>query len=192
MGLRALISSSTSTPANVVRQLVRPGDSIALDSSALGLELARHLATIDDLTVTTCGLEVADLLVRTSDHRVQLVGGQVHRATRSIIGGGRLQPNVPIGKGFFGGSAYSDSNGLLERENSIATEKRALAMHCRYRYGLVHPAMVGAFGPYHCLPAATLTQVFLVDLPKHDPEFLPVDRSHHPNDSPALTIAPVG
>ena len=85
-------------------ELVRDGDSIALDASTTALQIARRLRDRRELTVVTSSLMVALELIDAPGVSVVMPGGVLDRDTVSLVGGlgAETLSKCRAGKGFFG------------------------------------------------------------------------------------------
>jgi DeoR/GlpR family transcriptional regulator of sugar metabolism len=66
--------------------LIKNGDSISLDTGTTTFEIARNIGNIQDLTVITHSLPIANLLVETLRNRLICTGGIVRAGELSMIG----------------------------------------------------------------------------------------------------------
>ncbi|RIJ71118.1 hypothetical protein D1871_15460 [Nakamurella silvestris] len=142
--------------------LAGPGANIALDSSATSLAVAEMLLDRPRTVVVTTSLEIADVLLTSSAHTVCLVGGELHRATRSMVGNTSPTAGTTISVGFFGGNSYTPTGGLMDRDAAVAAGKGTLAAQCRQIIGIIDEENLGAFGPYTAVPATALTRVLVL------------------------------
>lgn len=140
---------------------IRRGQSVALDGSVLCVRFAAFLTDIPELAITTTSLDIAILLLETSSHTVSLLGGELDRGSRSIIG----QPDPPprnVDLGFFSGHSFTESAGLMDRDFAVAAGKRNLAGHCKRTLGFVDSHRIGSFGPYISVPAPALGSLYVI------------------------------
>lgn len=66
--------------------LVKPGDSIVLDSGTTTLQIARHLPDDDDITVLTNDLDILAELARKQRIEVVMLGGALRRKNMAFYG----------------------------------------------------------------------------------------------------------
>lgn len=134
--------------ARYVADLVRDGDTIALDSSTTCYYLARALLERTDLVVITPSLPTATLLMEESDAMVIMPGGVVRRSSASMTAqfGLSLEDRGPITHGFFGAVSVSPKLGLMELDHGESETKRALAGACLNVYGLISSEKATQFG----------------------------------------------
>jgi DeoR family transcriptional regulator, aga operon transcriptional repressor len=70
----------------VAAQLVEAGDTIILDSGTTTLEIAKNLLKVDDLTVITNALNVANQLAEHQNTNVIIPGGFLRKNSLSLVG----------------------------------------------------------------------------------------------------------
>lgn len=140
---------------------IRGGQSVALDGSMLCLRFAAFLANVPDLAVTTTSLDIAVLLTETTFHTVSLIGGELDRSSRNIVGPTDLALH-DFDLGFFGGRSFTRSAGLLDRDFAAAVGKRNLAGRCNRTLGFVNSHCVGSFGPYISIPTDALSDLYFI------------------------------
>lgn len=66
--------------------MVRPGDSIVLDSGTTTLQIAHHLPDHEDITVLTNDLDISAALARKERVRVVMLGGALRRRNMAFYG----------------------------------------------------------------------------------------------------------
>jgi DeoR family transcriptional regulator of aga operon len=66
--------------------MVKPGDSIVLDSGTTTLQIAHHLPDDEDITVLTNDLDILCALARKERIRVVMLGGTLRRRNRAFYG----------------------------------------------------------------------------------------------------------
>ena len=88
----------------VAAELVRNGDSIALDASTTAWHVARNLKRHHELTVVTNGLFIALEFLDARDTTVILPGGWLRSTSGSLVGdiGIHVLEKYHVQKGFFG------------------------------------------------------------------------------------------
>lgn len=70
----------------VAAAMVMPGDSIVLDSGTTALQIALHLADIEDVTVLTNDLDILCALAAKERINVVMLGGALRRRNRAFYG----------------------------------------------------------------------------------------------------------
>jgi len=106
--------------------LVHEGDSIALDIGTTTLELARNLTRLQDITVLTNSLPIANLLTDQPGIRLMLCGGIVRPGERSLIGpvAEYTFSQFYVDKAFIGIGGVDLEAGLTEYNTDDAEVKR--------------------------------------------------------------------
>lgn len=82
----SLFTAAKDSIGRVCAQLVGHGDTISLDESTTCLAIARHLTRVDELTVVTNSLKIANLLSERSSCRLHLIGGELDHKTQCFVG----------------------------------------------------------------------------------------------------------
>jgi DeoR/GlpR family transcriptional regulator of sugar metabolism len=97
-------------------QLVRDGDSVALDASTTAWQIARHLKERRELTVVTNGLFIALEFLDSPDVTVVMPGGTLRPASASLVGdhGSCILERYHVQKGFFGAGGFTLEEGLTD------------------------------------------------------------------------------
>ena len=83
---KVLNLSQKKSIASAARSLIRPGDTIILDSGTTLMELARQLKDIHDLTVITNALDIAMTVSEFDDIKIIVPGGIFRKRSYSLIG----------------------------------------------------------------------------------------------------------
>jgi DeoR/GlpR family transcriptional regulator of sugar metabolism len=109
-------------------ELVRDGDSIAIDVGTTALEVARHLVGRHNLTVITPSVHVAGLLAEQPTIRVILTGGILRPGEFSLVGdlAERAFKDFFVDKLFLGIGGVDFAAGLSEFNLEDAQVKRAM------------------------------------------------------------------
>jgi DeoR/GlpR family transcriptional regulator of sugar metabolism len=96
-------------------ELVRNGESVAIDSGTTTLFLARHLRQHRDIVVFTFSLAVLEELAGCDSIRVELTGGAYRRTSHDLIGNAVRDSlaTVSADKVFFGAAALSFRKGVM-------------------------------------------------------------------------------
>jgi len=84
--------------------MVRPGESIVLDSGTTTLEIARHLTDHEDITVLTNDLEILNVLAKKTNLNVVMLGGALRRRNMALYGAQTVAAfdNLRVDKLFLG------------------------------------------------------------------------------------------
>ena len=95
--------------------LVRPGESVTIDSGTTTLFLARHLRQHRDIVVFTFSLAVLEELAGSESVRVELTGGSYRRTSHDLIGPAVADSlaSISTDKVFFGAAALSFRKGVM-------------------------------------------------------------------------------
>jgi len=109
-------------------ELVRDGDSIAIDVGTTALEVARHLIRRHNLTVVTPNFHVAGILAEQRGIRVVLSGGILRPGEMSLVGNlaERAFKDFFVDKLFLGIGGIHFDAGLTEFNLEDAQVKRAM------------------------------------------------------------------
>jgi DeoR/GlpR family transcriptional regulator of sugar metabolism len=109
--------------------LVRDGDSIALDASTTAWQVARHLKDRRELTVITNGLFIALEFVDSPGVTVVMPGGSLRAASASLVGdqGACILERYHVQKGFFGAGGFTLEEGLTDTDQYEVELKRRMA-----------------------------------------------------------------
>jgi DeoR family transcriptional regulator of aga operon len=108
-------------------ELVRDGDSVALDASTTAWQVARHLKDRRELTVVTNGLFIALEFVDSPDVTVVMPGGTLRAASASLVGeqGACILERYHVQKGFFGAGGFTLEEGLTDtNQYEVALKQR--------------------------------------------------------------------
>lgn len=144
-------------------EMVKDGDTVAIDCSTTCYYLAEYLAFRRDLVVVTNGLRAAEVL--STSATVILTGGMLRRASWSLVGDRSiaLTRAGSITHGFFGVRSLSPEFGLLELSMEEAQAKRALATACVHRYALFDSSKVGRFALHTFVEPERVSGLFTDD-----------------------------
>jgi DeoR/GlpR family transcriptional regulator of sugar metabolism len=148
--------------ATAAAELVRHGDTIALDSSTTCFYLAQRLLDRRNLVVVTNGLRTAQLLMEGSNAMVVLPGGVLRRSSESMVGpiGDLLSGRGRIRRGFFGLVGLSTSLGLLDVSVDEAHTKGLLADVCDEIYGLFDSSKANRFALHSFVATERVTALY--------------------------------
>jgi DeoR/GlpR family transcriptional regulator of sugar metabolism len=148
--------------AAAAAELVRHGDTIALDSSTTCFYLANCLLDRRNLVVVTNGLRTARLLMDGSNAMVVLPGGVLRRSSESLVGpiGDLLSGRGRIRKGFFGLVGLSTELGLLDVSVDEAHTKRLLGAACDEVYGLFDHSKADRFALHSFVETDRITALY--------------------------------
>jgi DeoR/GlpR family transcriptional regulator of sugar metabolism len=114
-------------------ELVKDGDSIALDASTTALHVARNLTTRRELTVLTNGIRIAAELAGLPGITVMMPGGVLRWEAFSLVGewGDAILGRVHIQTAFLGAVGFTLDQGLTDVNAGEAEFKRLLVEAAR-------------------------------------------------------------
>src|SRR5256714_352931 len=114
-------------------ELVKDGDSIALDASTTALHVARNLTTRNELTVLTNGIRIAAELAGLPGITVLMPGGVLRWEAFSLVGewGAEMLGRVHIQTAFVGAVGFTLDQGLTDVNSGEAEFKRLLVAAAR-------------------------------------------------------------
>jgi DeoR/GlpR family transcriptional regulator of sugar metabolism len=130
-------------------ELIRDGDSIALDVGTTTLEIARALSGRHNLTILTASLPIANEIVTrlslTSDVRLILTGGIVRPGELSMIGNIASQTfsGFHVDKAFIGVGGISFKAGITEYNLEDALVKQPLIQNASQRIVVADSTKIG-------------------------------------------------
>jgi len=109
-------------------ELVRDGDTVALDVGTTTLELARCLRTKESLLVLTASTQVALELAGCRNIRVILAGGEVRPGELSVVGEVAVATyeRFYVDKAFLGAAAVSSEHGVSDFNLEDTVVKKAM------------------------------------------------------------------
>ncbi|MEA3337906.1 MAG: DeoR/GlpR family DNA-binding transcription regulator [Chloroflexota bacterium] len=119
--------------ARTAAQLVRDGDTIALDASTTALAIIPHIEQLSELTVVTNSLKAALWLLRTPHIHVIVPGGHLRRDSISLVGRSQcdLLEDIHVRIGFFGARGITIDEGLTDVNLEEVRTKRRLIECCQ-------------------------------------------------------------
>lgn len=120
-------------------ELVRPGDSIAVDASTTSLAIIPFIRHLPELTIFTNSLKGAISLLRMPQARVILPGGYLRRDSISMVGQPEDQPlaDIHVRIGFLGARGLTLEQGLTDVNPEEVRTKRRMAEMCQTVVGVV-------------------------------------------------------
>ena len=124
-------------------QLVRPGDSVILDSGSTIYLLAQKLVNIPHIVVVTSSLPVATLMVE-HNIRVMVIGGEIFEADCSV-GGPWVDAclnNVNTDIAFIGATNIRNPLGPEVENLTAGKVKHAMMQHAKIKYQLADSSKV--------------------------------------------------
>jgi DeoR/GlpR family transcriptional regulator of sugar metabolism len=124
--------------ARAVAELVRDGESVALDSSTTAYYVALALREKRELVVVTNGLRVAAALAGAPGISVLVPGGSLRFAAMSVVGdfAASVLRTTSIDRGFFGARGVSLERGLMDLNPDEVRTKREMVEACTHVVGV--------------------------------------------------------
>jgi DeoR/GlpR family transcriptional regulator of sugar metabolism len=139
--------------------LVRDGDSIALDASTTAWQVARRLQDRRELTVITNGLFIALEFLDSPGVTVVMPGGALRAASASLVGdqGAGILDRYHVQTGFFGAGGFTLEEGLTDtdqyevelKQHMAERSKNVIAIVDSSKWGQVTFAPLIATGQLH-------------------------------------------
>lgn len=83
---RSIHSAEKDRIGRLAAAMVKPGDSIVLDSGTTTLQIAQHLPDDEDITVLTNDLDILTVLARKERITAVMLGGSLRRKNRAFYG----------------------------------------------------------------------------------------------------------
>jgi DeoR/GlpR family transcriptional regulator of sugar metabolism len=119
--------------AGAAAELVREGDSIALDASTTALHVAKNLRSRRELTVVTNGIRIAAELAGLPGYTVLMPGGVLRWEAFSLIGewGAPMLRRIHIETAFLGAVGFTLTEGLTDVNTGESQFKRLLVEAAR-------------------------------------------------------------
>jgi len=148
--------------------LIQDGQSIVLDASTTGLQLARALRRQpppQDVTVITNGVHTALELLNMPGVNTILTGGQLRATAVSLTGAlaADLLGKVHASLGFFGAKGLTTSQGLTDVNLQEVEMKAAMASVCERVVAIVDHTKLGEVGLATFVPLQDLALVITDD-----------------------------
>ena len=108
--------------------MVQPGDHILLDGSTTAYHLALQLRGLQDVTVITNNLRVAQVVAENPGLEVLLIGGALRGGTWSTVGllAEEMLVKLYARQGFFGAAGFTLDRGFTDADTREVQIKRAL------------------------------------------------------------------
>lgn len=113
--------------------MVRPGDSVVLDSGTTTLQIAHHLPDDEDITVLTNDLDILCALARKERIRVVMLGGTLRRRNRAFYGAQTESAlsDLHVDKLFLGVDGFDIERGITTHFEPEAMLNRKMAKAAR-------------------------------------------------------------
>lgn len=113
--------------------MVSPGESIVLDSGTTTLQIARHLADDDDITVLTNDLDILGVLAAKERINVVMLGGTLRRKNRAFYGAQTVESlnELHVDKLFLGVDGFDIERGITTHHEPEAMLNRKMVQAAR-------------------------------------------------------------
>lgn len=124
--------------ASTCAAMVKPGDTVFLDSGTTIYEIAKLIMDIPDLTVITNDIEIGFLLHK-SNVELMICGGMVQKKTGSIFGtfSNQMMAYMHVGIAFMGAMSIDSNYNVLTPTMDKASLKRMIVKNANKRYLVV-------------------------------------------------------
>ncbi len=124
--------------ASACAAMVKPGDTVFLDSGTTIYEIAKRIMDIPDLTVVTDDIEIGFLLHR-SNVELMICGGTVQKETGSIFGtfSNQMMSYIHVGIAFMGAMSIDSGYNVLTPTMDKASLKRMIVKNANRSYLVV-------------------------------------------------------
>jgi len=127
---------------------IREGWSIALDGSTSCYALVKHLKTLNQLTVVTNSLMIAQSFLDSPQIQVLIAGGRLRRDSISTVDNPNSLPSINLNVGFFGAHGITWANGITEVGADEVAVKQAMIARCVATIILADGSKWGEVAPY--------------------------------------------
>ena len=109
--------------------LVRPGDSIVLDSGTTTLQVARHLPDLEGITVVTNDFGVLAQLTQKTQIKIVMIGGELRRKNMAFYGAQTVSAlnDLLVDKLFLGVDGFDLERGITTHHEAEAMLNRKMA-----------------------------------------------------------------
>jgi DeoR family transcriptional regulator of aga operon len=109
--------------------LVKPGDSIVLDSGTTTLQIARYLPDLEGITVVTNDFGVLSVLVQKTRIKIVMLGGELRRKNMAFYGAQTVSAlnELLVDKLFLGVDGFDLERGITTHHESEAMLNRKMA-----------------------------------------------------------------
>ena len=148
--------------------MVKPGASIALDASTTAYALVPHLKHMDNLTVVTNSLPVAQEFFDSPHVQVFMPGGRLRRDSISLVGRPELLPDINLNLGFFGAVGIEESGGVTDIDPEEVAIKRAMIECCAETVVIADSTKWTRLAPYTVIPTERIVQIISTEMADKD------------------------
>ena len=130
---RAIHADEKSRIGALAASLIRPGDSVVLDSGTTTLQIAHHLPDIEDVTVLTNDLDILNVLAAKEHVTVVMLGGELRRRNRGFYGAQTVGAfdQLLVDKLFLGVDGFDIARGITTHYEPEAILNRKMVQAAR-------------------------------------------------------------
>jgi len=117
----------------IAAAMVKPGESVVLDSGTTTLQIAHHLADDEDITVLTNDFEILSALTRKSRINIVMLGGALRRRNMAFYGAQTMSAlsELHVDKLFLGVDGFDVERGITTHHEPEAMLNRAMVQAAR-------------------------------------------------------------
>jgi DeoR family transcriptional regulator of aga operon len=110
-------------------ELIRPGESVVLDSGTTTLQIARFLPDLEDVTVVTNDFNILTELARKTHIRIVMIGGELRRKNMAFYGAQTVTAlgELAVDKLFLGVDGIDLDRGITTHHEAEAMLNRKMA-----------------------------------------------------------------
>jgi DeoR family transcriptional regulator, aga operon transcriptional repressor len=125
----ALHSAEKERIGRFAASLIRPGDSVVLDSGTTTLQIARHLADQEGITVVTNDFSILSALTQKAHIKIVLIGGELRRKNMAFYGAQTVSAlnDLLVDKLFLGVDGFDLERGITTHHEAEAMLNRKMA-----------------------------------------------------------------
>jgi len=126
-------------------ELIKPGESIVLDSGTTTLQIARFLPDIEDITVVTNDFNILTELARKSHIRTVMIGGELRRKNMAFYGAQTVAAlsELAVDKLFLGVDGIDLERGITTHHEAEAMLNRKMAEVARQTIAVTDSSKFG-------------------------------------------------
>lgn len=134
--------------AGFAAQLIKDGYGIALDGSTSAYALVPYLKQLQNLTVVTNSLIIAESLRDCPRNKVLVPAGRIRGESATIVGCPETLPDLNLYFGFFGAWGISPAQGVSDIDPDEVQMRQALIGRCLKVIILADGRKLGEVAPY--------------------------------------------
>jgi DeoR/GlpR family transcriptional regulator of sugar metabolism len=145
--------------AAVAAGMVRENYSIALDASTTAYALVPYLKNLNNITIVTNNLIIAQSFLDHPTIEVLIPGGRLRKDSVSIVGRPDGLPDVNLNFGFFGAWGISSQGGISDIDPDEVAMKQAMMARCVSTIIIADASKWGQVAPYTVLPVGQVKHI---------------------------------